>query len=71
LHVIGGRSFARELVDNYRGGVLAGTYLASLSHQRIGCVAAPLDSGLAVERAAGLRNALADPGIGLPDSAIF
>jgi LacI family transcriptional regulator len=65
------RQVSAVLVDNYRGGVLAGAYLVSLGHQRIGCVAAPPDSGLAVERVAGLRSALADAGIDLPDSAIF
>jgi LacI family transcriptional regulator len=65
------RRASAVLIDNYRGGILAGEYLAQLGHRRIGCVDAPLDAGRARDRAAGLRAALAGAGIDLPNSAIF
>lgn len=57
------------MVDDARGGYLAGEYLLSLGHRRVGCITSPPGLDSAGQRAAGLRQAFADAGLALPDSA--
>jgi len=56
------------VVDGYRGGYLAGQYLARLGHRRASCITSPSGSTACV-RAAGFRQAFADAGVLLPDAA--
>lgn len=64
-----GQGISAVLVDDFRGGYLAGEYLLSLGHQRVGCITSPPGITSAGERAAGLLQAFADRGIVLSDTA--
>jgi LacI family transcriptional regulator len=66
-----GQPVSTVLVDNYRGGYLAGEHLVRLGHRDVGCIMPPADSGEACRRVAGFRQAFADAGIDLADSAFF
>jgi LacI family transcriptional regulator len=59
---------SRVVVDNYRGGYLAGEYLVHLGHRRVGCIMPPRRSG-EDGRMVGFREAFADAGIDLPNAA--
>ena len=63
-----GYSVSAVLVDNYRGGYLAGEYLARLGHRHVGCITPPADYGEACQRVIGFRQAFADAGICLPEN---
>lgn len=56
------------VVDEYRGGYLAGQYLARLGHRRVGCISSPGEDKACL-RAAGFRKAFADAGVFLSDAA--
>jgi LacI family transcriptional regulator len=58
------------MVDDFRGGYLAGEYLLSLGHRRIGCITPPPGIDSAEQRVAGLRQACADAGVVLPSTAL-
>src|SRR5579859_2558256 len=64
------RAVSGVLVDNYRGGYLAGEYLARLGHRQVGCIRLPPTAGQD-GRGAGFRQAYTDAGIALPDSAFI
>jgi LacI family transcriptional regulator len=64
----GGAPVSAVVVDDYRGGYMAGQYLARLGHRRAGCITSPSDSKACL-RAAGFRKAFADAGVLLPDAA--
>jgi len=66
--IAGGFPVSTVVVDGYRGGYLAGEYLARLGHRRAGCITSPSGSKACV-RAAGFRQAFADAGVPLPDAA--
>jgi LacI family transcriptional regulator len=68
--ISGGPPISAVVVDEYRGGYLAGQYLARLGHRRAGCITSP-SGGKACLRAAGFRKAFADAGVLLPDAAFF
>ncbi len=59
------------LVDNYRGGYLAGEYLRRLGHRHVGCITPPLTAGEARRRSVGFRQAFTDVGVDLPDTAFI
>lgn len=58
------------LIDNRQGGYLAGQYLAQLGHRSIGYIAGPNQLNLSAQRLTGLREALAEAGLDLPDEAV-
>jgi len=66
-----GQQVSAVQVDNYRGGYLAGEYFVRLGHRRVGCITPPADAGNACLRSAGFRQAFADAGIDLPDTAFI
>lgn len=57
------------LIDNEQGGYLAGQYLTSLGHKRIGYIAGPNQLNLSAQRLTGFRRALDEAGVSLPDEA--
>ncbi len=57
-------------VDGIQGMRLIGEHLIRLGHRRIACLAPPADLLFAEHRLIGLRQALAEHGLELPDSAI-
>jgi LacI family transcriptional regulator len=58
------------LIDNEQGGYLAGKHLIGLGHRRIGYIAGPNSLSLSVHRLTGLRSALREGGIDLPEAAV-
>ena len=59
------------LVDNFRGGYLAGAYLARMGHRRVGCITPPPATGSTGDRVVGFRQAFADARIDLRESAFI
>lgn len=59
------------LVDNYRGGYLAGHYLAALGHRRIGCIGGPPELSVSEQRLAGFRAALEEAEVPLSPEAVL
>ena len=59
------------LVDNYRGGYLAGAYLSRIGHRQVGCITPPPGVGTTIDRVHGFRQAFAEAGIELCDSAFI
>jgi DNA-binding LacI/PurR family transcriptional regulator len=57
-------------VDNRAGMRLIGEHLVGLGHRRIGMISGPLDKASGYERHEGLREALADLGVGLEGSLV-
>lgn len=55
------------LVDNERGGYLAGEHLLGLGHRRIACLVGPNDLTPSAGRIAGLRRALAEAGVAVAE----
>lgn len=55
-------------VDNAAGGALAAQHLLTLGRRRIACVAGPQGLDISIDRVAGLRRALQDAGVALPDN---
>lgn len=55
------------LVDNERGGYLAGEHLLGLGHRRIACLVGPNDLTPSAGRIAGLRRALAEAGLAVAE----
>ena len=53
------------IVDDHRGGYLAGQYLLRLHHRRIGCINLSYPPAHELERIVGFRQALAEGGIEL------
>jgi LacI family transcriptional regulator len=53
------------LVEEHQGGYLAGQYLVSLNHRRIGCITLSLPHSYVPKRIVGFRHALAEAGIEL------
>lgn len=60
----------RVVVDNERGGYLAGEYLLAAGHRQIGCIKGPSTATPSALRIDGFRRALAERGIALPDHAV-
>ncbi|HEX2914428.1 MAG TPA: D-ribose pyranase [Chloroflexia bacterium] len=58
------------LVDNQKGGYLAGQHLVKLGHRRIGCISGPKDIIPSAGRVSGFKQALAEAGIELQPEAI-
>ena len=54
-------------VDNAAGGVLAAQHLLSLGRRRIACLAGPQGLDISAERVEGMRQALADASMALPE----
>lgn len=57
-------------VDNAAGGVLAAQHLLALGRRRIACIAGPQGLDISEERVAGMRRALADAGMTLPEQLL-
>lgn len=57
--------FDQVMVDDHRGGYLAGQYLLHLNHQRIGCITYSQPLSYKTARIVGFRQALAEVGIDL------
>ncbi|OLC61175.1 MAG: hypothetical protein AUH89_02930 [Ktedonobacter sp. 13_1_40CM_4_52_4] len=53
------------LVEEHQGGYLAGQYLVSLNHRRIGCITISPPHSYIAKRIVGFRHALAEAGIEL------
>lgn len=64
-----GYTLSAVLVDNHRGGYLAGEYLVRLGHRHAGCLMPPASAGEARRRVDGFRQAFADAAIDLSVSA--
>lgn len=60
----------RVVVDNERGGYLAGEYLLANGHRQIGCINGPSTATPSALRIDGFRRALAEHGVALPDQAV-
>jgi len=58
------------MVDDVYGGYLAARHLLDLGHRRIGVVAMPLGLSSANRRVAGIRQALIEAGLPLPDDLV-
>jgi LacI family transcriptional regulator len=63
-------SVSYVLVANEHGGYLAGQYLASLGHRRVGCIGGPSDGNPSWERVGGFARALGEVGAPLAPEAI-
>jgi LacI family transcriptional regulator, galactose operon repressor len=59
------------LVDNYRGGYLAGAYLLRIGHRQVGCITPPPGVGTTIDRVHGFRQAFAEADIELCDTAFI
>lgn len=55
------------MVDDHRGGYLAGQYLVHLKHRRIGCITLTRSFSYEAERIVGFREALTEAGIELSE----
>jgi LacI family transcriptional regulator len=60
----------RVMVDDVRGGYLAARHLLELGHRRLAVVAMPLRVSSAARRVAGIRQALVEAGLTLPDNLV-
>ena len=59
------------LVENHRGGYLAGRHLLELGHRDIAVIAGPGGTGTSARRLEGFRHALDEVGLGIDDERIF
>jgi LacI family transcriptional regulator len=59
------------VTDNEQGGYLVGRHLIELGHRRIGCIAGPRDETPSADRIVGLRRALHEAGIDLPEGLVI
>ncbi len=59
------------LVENHRGGYLAGRHLLELGHTRIGVIAGPGGTGTSARRLEGFRGAIDEAGVDIPEERIF
>lgn len=57
-------------IDNYKAGYMAGSYLASLGHKRIGCLTKPLTIWQCYQRVQGFKQALKDNNVDVVDRYI-
>lgn len=67
---LGDLAVDQVLIDNERGGYLAGQHLVQLGHRRIGYIAGPGQLSLSAHRLTGFRRALSEAGLSLPDEAV-
>lgn len=58
------------LVDNHKGGYVAGKYLIDRGHRKMACVVGPSDLTPSAGRIAGFRRAMEEAGTHLPSEAI-
>lgn len=61
---------SRVMVDNHQGGFLAGRRLLELGHRRIGVITGPAGVRPSSARLDGVREALDQAGVALPDAAV-
>jgi LacI family transcriptional regulator len=66
----GDLSVSQVLVSNEQGGYLAGQYLASLGHRRVGCIGGSSRANPSWGRVRGLARALREAGADLPPEAV-
>lgn len=64
-------SLSQVMVDNRRGGSLAGQHLLDLGHRDFGVIAGPGGLGTSARRLEGFRAALDEAGIQLPGERVF
>ncbi len=57
-------------IDNYRGGYMAGNYLAERGHRRIAHLAGPVNSTASQDRERGFRDAMKDHNIEIRDNMV-
>ncbi len=69
-HALGDVPTDQVLIDNERGGYLAGQALVRLGHRHIVCIGGPRHSLPSVDRLAGFRRALDEAGVALPTESI-
>jgi LacI family transcriptional regulator len=62
---------SQVVVDNHRGGYLAGEHLLALGHRDIGVVTGPGGLGPTARRLEGFRAALAAAGVGIDDTRVY
>jgi len=67
---LGDLPVSQVLVENQRGGHLAGRHLLKLGHRDIGIIAGPGNLGTTARRLEGFRAALEEAGVPLPPSRI-
>ncbi len=58
-------------IDNYRGGYLAGSFLAERGHRQIAHLAGPANSTASQDRERGFRDAMEDYHIKLQDNSVY
>jgi len=68
--VAAGEAADASVSDNAGGAAAVGALLAGLGHTRVGAILGPDDASTSREREAGLRAALAERGIALPDARV-
>jgi ABC-type sugar transport system substrate-binding protein/D-ribose pyranose/furanose isomerase RbsD len=68
---IGAEMVDQIVIDNEQGGYLAGQYLASLNHTRIGCITGSVKLSVTIRRLTGFRRALREAGIDLPQEMVI
>ncbi|MBF0528781.1 MAG: LacI family DNA-binding transcriptional regulator, partial [Deltaproteobacteria bacterium] len=59
------------LVDNYRGGYAAASYLIELGHQNIGCIASPANISPSTQRVVGFKDALKAAGLPIHEHMVI
>jgi LacI family transcriptional regulator len=62
---------SQVMVENHRGGYLAGRHLLELGHRDIGVIAGPGGLGTSAKRLDGFRHALTEAGADVDDSRIY
>jgi LacI family transcriptional regulator len=62
---------SQVMVENRRGGYLAGQHLLELGHSDFGVIAGPGGLGTSARRLEGFRSALVEAGIDLPPERVF
>ena len=68
---LGDLPVSQVMVQNHRGGYLAGRHLIDLGHRDIAVIAGPASTGTSAQRLQGFRSALDEAGIAVPESRVF
>lgn len=68
---LGSLPVSHVMVENRRGGYLAGQHLLGLGHRDIGVIAGPGGLGTSARRLEGFQSALDEAGVSLPERRIY
>jgi LacI family transcriptional regulator len=68
---LGNLPVSQVLVDNHRGGYLAGQHLLDLGHRDIAVVAGPSATGTSAQRLDGFRHAIDEAGVRIAQKRIY